>query len=220
MTEEINNSEEKSGFYSEFIAEYHNAMDSEWCSKLIDAFDYYHDVGGVYCENDQFTEGSAGRFDWSIDLFQLQTFIEGSPILEFNQMLWQSWAEYVSTYGHIKHRPMYSTHLKIQKTPAGGGYHVWHDESGDLDLCQRSLVWMMYLNDDYEGGETEFLYQHKRIKPETGKLLIWPSGFTHAHRGGLVTEGTKYVITGWFVLGGSMVRMEGQPTIGVNDGGQ
>ena len=57
---------------------------------------------------------------------------------------------------------------------------------------------MLYLNDDYEGGETEFLYYKTRIKGEKGKLLIWPAGITHAHRGGLVLDGTKYVATGWF----------------------
>lgn len=60
---------------------------------------------------------------------------------------------------------------------------------------------MVYLNDDYEGGETEFLYQKKRINPKRGRLIIWPSGFTHTHRGGLVLKGTKYIITGWFHLG-------------------
>ena len=85
-------------------------------------------------------------------------------------------------------------------TPAGGGYHVWHDENSGLQHSNRCLVWMIYLNDDFGGGETEFLYYKKRIKAEKGKLLIWPAGMTHAHRGGLVLEKTKYIITGWFYL--------------------
>lgn len=65
----------------------------------------------------------------------------------------------------------------------------------------RVAVWMFYLNDDFEGGETEFLYYKKRINPSKGTLLIWPAGLTHCHRGGLVLSGTKYVITGWFYVG-------------------
>ena len=57
---------------------------------------------------------------------------------------------------------------------------------------------MVYLNDDYEGGETEFLYYKNRIKGKKGSLLIWPAGMTHVHRGGLVLSGNKYIITGWF----------------------
>jgi len=79
-----------------------------------------------------------------------------------------------------------------------------------MEHSQRCAVWMLYLNDDYDGGETEFLYQHKRIKPETGKMLIWPSGYTHAHRGGLVTYGTKYIVTGWFYFGGANVGQTGE----------
>ena len=74
------------------------------------------------------------------------------------------------------------------------------DENSGLEHSNRCLVWMIYLNDDYEGGETEYLYYKKRIKPEKGKLLIWPAGMTHCHRGGLVLSGTKYIATGWFYL--------------------
>ena len=86
---------------------------------------------------------------------------------------------YVQECGSVQQR-----HLKV-----GGlkrGYHVWHDENSGLQHSNRCLVWMIYLNDDFEGGETEYLYYKKRIKAEKGKLLIWPAGMTHAHRGGLV----------------------------------
>ena len=117
-----------------------------------------------------------------------------------NQTLQECFNEYVNVFGHLKTVPMYSLSQKIQKTPAGGGYHVWHDENSGLEHANRCLVWMIYLNDDYEGGETEYLYYKKRIKPEKGKLLIWPAGMTHCHRGGLVLSGTKYIATGWFYL--------------------
>ena len=80
------------------------------------------------------------------------------------------------------------------------GFKIWHCEHGLGNSSYRILAWMIYLNDDYEGGETEFLYYKKRIQPEKGKLLIWPAGMTHAHRGGLVLERTKYIVTGWFYL--------------------
>ena len=85
-------------------------------------------------------------------------------------------------------------------TPPGGGYHVWHDENTGGDYS-RVAVWMVYLNDAFDGGETEFLYYKRRIQPKAGTLLIWPAGLTHAHRGGLVTSGNKYIITGWFNIG-------------------
>ena len=47
-------------------------------------------------------------------------------------------------------------------------------------------------------AETEFLYQKRRIKPETGTLLIWPAGMTHVHRGNTVFTKDKYILTGWY----------------------
>lgn len=197
--------EDQLGLYSDFIGEYHNVIDSKFCRDVISAFDYYHEIGSVWCENTQFQEGNAGRFDWAIDMLQLQPFMDiNNATAKFNEVLWRCWSDYVTQYGHLGIVPMYSIHHKVQKTPAGGGYHVWHDERIDMQHSQRVAVWMMYLNDDYEGGETEFLYQHQRIKPETGKMLIWPAGYTHAHRGGLVTQGTKYIVTGWFYFGGGV----------------
>jgi len=87
--------------------------------------------------------------------------------------------------------------IKIQKTEPGEGYHVWHFENAEIAYLRRVLVYMVYLNDVDEGGETEFLYQGKRIKPKQGRLVLWPAGFTHLHRGNPPISNTKYIITGW-----------------------
>ena len=171
------NSEERLGIYSDFIGEYYNAVDSAFCREVINAFDYYQDMGSVHCEDDQFPDANAGRFDWAIDMFNLQTFMEGYPLKHFNEALWKCWEEYTHTYGHIKNLPMYSLHQKVQKTPAGGGYHVWHDESSDLGHCQRIMVWMMYLNDDYEGGE--FILDGETLDKEIGELFTFKRDVPH-----------------------------------------
>ena len=74
---------------------------------------------------------------------------------------------------------------------------MWHSESSARGVCNRILAWTLYLNDVEEGGETEFIYQHLRIKPKVGTVIIWPAGFTHTHRGNPPISGDKYIITGW-----------------------
>jgi prolyl 4-hydroxylase len=59
------------------------------------------------------------------------------------------------------------------------------------------MAWMTYLNDATTGGSTSFSQYGLDIQPERGKTLIWPAKWTHAHVGNIVTQGTKYVITGW-----------------------
>ena len=89
------------------------------------------------------------------------------------------------------------SYVKTQKTKIGGGYHTWHYETDRRDTSNRVLAWMVYLNDVEEGGETEFLYQHMRVKPTQGTFVIWPAGFTHTHRGNPPLSGDKYIMTGW-----------------------
>ena len=56
------------------------------------------------------------------------------------------------------------------------------------------------MNDVEEGGETEFLYQSFRVKPKAGTLILFPSFFTHTHRGNPPLKGVKYLATGWIHL--------------------
>lgn len=68
-----------------------------------------------------------------------------------------------------------------------------------FETSTRELVWMIYLNDMPEGeGETEFLYQKRRINPKAGRVVIFPAGLTHVHRGLTVYTQNKYILTGWF----------------------
>jgi len=57
---------------------------------------------------------------------------------------------------------------------------------------------MTYLNDISDEGETEFLYQKIKVKPEKGLTLIWPTDWTHTHRGIPSQTETKYIATGWY----------------------
>ena len=91
--------------------------------------------------------------------------------------------------------------VKIQKTDPGQGYHIWHTENQGKDTRDRFLEFTLYLNDVEEGGETEFLYLKKRYKPIKNRLLIWPTGFTHTHRGNQPISNSKYILTGWVEFG-------------------
>jgi|TARA_R110000803_G_scaffold196329_2_gene259623 hypothetical protein len=97
--------------------------------------------------------------------------------------------------------PFHYTCLKIQKTLPTEGYHVWHVEHmAGFENEPRAFVFSIYLNDVDEGGETEFLHFSKRIKPKTGRIVIWPAGFPYVHRGNPPLKGEKYIITSWMLL--------------------
>lgn len=93
-----------------------------------------------------------------------------------------------------------TSNLNIQYYPPGGGFHSWHTErfSGILPIAATHLVFMTYLNNVSSGGETEFLHQELKIKPEKGLTLIWPADWTFTHRGLVSLHEEKYIITGWY----------------------
>lgn len=90
--------------------------------------------------------------------------------------------------------------FNIQFYEPGAGYKRLHTErgSGHSPSCFRILVFMTYLNDVTDQGETEFVNQNLKIKPEKGKTLIWPVDWTHAHRGIVSPTQEKYITTGWY----------------------
>jgi prolyl 4-hydroxylase len=69
---------------------------------------------------------------------------------------------------------------------------------------QRTHSIIIYLNDDFEGGETYFPRESVKIKPEKGKLVMWSNitedgrlDFDKLHSGLPITSGTKYIATIW-----------------------
>ena len=92
--------------------------------------------------------------------------------------------------------------INIQKYLRGkGGYHHWHSEIyPGADALERVLLFQYYLNDVAEGGETEFLYQDRRIAPQAGRLIIAPAGFTHTHKGNVPASGDKVIATSWVLF--------------------
>jgi hypothetical protein len=95
--------------------------------------------------------------------------------------------------------------LQVQRYVKGsGGYPHWHSEVFPKDAsCEplhRVLAWQYYLNDVTEGGETEFFYQQRKVEAKAGRLVIFPSGFTHTHRGNVSRSEDKYIITSWVLF--------------------
>ncbi len=88
----------------------------------------------------------------------------------------------------------------IQRTEPGEFFH-WHIDGGSHSFADRQLVAIWYLNDVAgPGGETEFKHHAVRIKPEAGKLLLFPPFWTHEHRGVTLEKGVKYIATTWVLF--------------------
>jgi len=111
-------------------------------------------------------------------------------------------AEYIKQYPWCNAYSSWQcwTQIPIQHYKPTGAYHGWHSERTNTipNVANRHLVFMTYLNDVTDAGETEFFHQKVKIKPEKGLTLIWPADWTFTHRGIPSPTQEKYIITGWF----------------------
>jgi hypothetical protein len=107
--------------------------------------------------------------------------------------------EFRETYPYFK-GPFKDEGYQVQRYRPGEYYH-WHVDGGSHELSQRQLVVLWYLNDvPGPGGETEFLYQDVAVRPERGKLVLFPPFWTHEHRAAVLQTGLKYIATTWVVF--------------------
>ena len=191
--------------YNGFIGMYDNVYPDYFCQHLIDEFERFHSNG--MCHNRQDNEG-VGKTKKHDEYFFLNLKnhdpggFQGRAAKEiFLEGLQACFDDYIEEFDILKDFNLKCTSIKMQKTPPGGGYHLWHSEQGNNDSTNRGLVYSLYLNtlDDNCAGETEFLYQRLRVPPKENSMVIWPAAFTHAHRGNVVHgDKAKYIVTGWF----------------------
>ncbi len=94
--------------------------------------------------------------------------------------------------------------FNLHRYAPGEGFKRWHcdwtisDEA--TEPVHRVLAWILYCNDVPNGG-TEFHWQAHHEPAEGGKLVIFPAGPSHIHRGRVSEEHTKTIATGWINAG-------------------
>jgi hypothetical protein len=71
-------------------------------------------------------------------------------------------------------------------------YFKWHRDGSfsPAPEVESRLTFMIYLNEGFEGGDTEF--KAECIKPQTGTVLVFPHRLTH--QGAPIVSGSKYVL--------------------------
>ena len=192
--------------HKDFIGTYRGVYSDGFCQHLISEFDRMESNGAG--SNRQQSENASKHVK---DDYQINFNLKNHNLLPFNNEdtqelffagLQRCYDNYTALYSTLKNNgKIRCTTMKMPCTAPGGGYHVWHSEQGNESSANRVLVYILYLNTlaPNQAGETEFLYQQRRVSPEENMLLMWPAAFTHAHRGNVLYEGnSKYIVTGWF----------------------
>jgi hypothetical protein len=180
-----------------FIYERPNTIPAEWCEEMIRRFEAHPDqqnagrIGqtqGLDAEVKRTMDlVVSGRDEWK-DVDEVFYRCVGAALGELRQ----SFPFFKGSFKDMGYQ--------IQRYQPGEFYH-WHIDGGSHEFSQRQLVVIWYLNDvPGPGGETEFLYQDVGVRPECGKMLVFPPFWTHEHRSATLKIGVKYIATTWVVF--------------------
>ena len=178
-----------------FIYEIKGALSAETCREMIRRFEANKDqqytgrIGQNQSEETSIKKTTdlrvSGRADWKdVDTALMQSL--ASAFNEFGQAFPFFAANSFKDIGYNMQRYL------------PGEYYHWHVDGGPGPFSQRQLVAIWYLNDVAgPGGETEFPLQEILVRPEEGKLVLFPPFWTHVHRAVTLQEGVKYIATTW-----------------------
>jgi hypothetical protein len=127
---------------------------------------------------------------------------KNSIIINYRNQLQKVLDNYVKRYStvYLQHGFNVNVDYNLQYYKPGGGFKIWHNERANIgEELKRILVFMTYLNDVDDGG-TEFKNQNIICPAKKGLTLIWPTDWTHTHRGQVSYTKEKYIVTGWFTF--------------------
>lgn len=85
--------------------------------------------------------------------------------------------------------------MRIKRYVAGSGEGFQPHFDAIYEVAHRYLVFLWYLNDVEEGGETEFCDLGIQVPARAGKLLVFPPYWMFQHAGRPPISGDKYILS-------------------------
>ena len=124
------------------------------------------------------------------------------PISHFmTEVMTAGWNEYSKTLPTPQGQPMSFSDYSVRVYYKGQGKFLEHvDQSAGPNVI-RTFGVILYLNTVDEGGSTDFMDYKLKIKPEAGKLVIFPCNYLFRHEGTVPLSEDKYIITSFLNLG-------------------
>lgn len=88
--------------------------------------------------------------------------------------------------------------IKRYLPDTGEEFQLHFDSVGEV--ANRYLVYLWYLNDVAEGGETEFSRLGIKVRPHAGRLLMFPPYWMYQHAGRPPVSGEKYILSTYLMF--------------------
>lgn len=178
-----------------FITVYENVLTPNDCQTLIDKFE-----ANPQCQKNELKQDKNSH--WKMQFTQIN-FLENEEFAEQVTKLQPLFLQAINAYKKDHHiQPhQWPEQFKLEpirmkrylpNTEDGFGEHV---DVSDYASARRFLVFFIYLNDDFEGGETSFKQFNIKVKPKQGSLILFPPMWNWLHQAHAVTgNNPKYIV--------------------------
>ena len=175
---------------------YDNAMSPEDCKKIIELFETNKD------QIDKFNTGRREYTELDIDKFETTWSETKEKFISMMKIYVGKFMKDLNIYKADFPPIIDMENIRIKKyLPNDKDEFKIHTDIRRALSANRFLVYILYLNDVEEGGETYLLKQNIKVKPKAGRLLMFPPFWTHPHAGLKPIKGTKYVIMSYLHYG-------------------
>ena len=152
-----------------FIREYKNAITDEFCDTIIGAFKHNKKLGCVVDRKDSIRKDNQQNFNSThsqdqasglgIDVLTEINMRNSALAAPFFEKLTESMVKYrEDTLVQDRIGGVYCSDMLVQESIADNfdSYSTWHCEAGDRLTADRAFTYILYLNDAFEVGETQF----------------------------------------------------------------
>jgi len=175
-----------------YIRTYASALPQTFCRNIVDLFE--SDKGKQQRNGSSVRPGLSESSWLEMDLSACREF-------NFRNVIVNSLRHYKSQYEKdcgirpILPEPTELAPLIAKRYDPGGldQFQPHFDSIGEV--ANRYMVFLWYLNDVTEGGETEFVDLQLSVPPREGTLLMFPPYWMYRHAGRPPRSGSKYILS-------------------------
>jgi prolyl 4-hydroxylase len=180
-----------------YIRVYDHTLDPVLCEKMIASF---QELERFQRRNGRGIRAGLESSGWA----ELNVTRQSDEVFagQFRRLIAAALARYNSEVGlaiAIPNSSKFSDLIMKRYRPGGGDRFQLHFDAIN-HVANRYMVFMWYLNDVAEGGETRFPQLDHSVEPRVGRLLMFPPYWMYQHEGLPPRTGDKYILSTYLLF--------------------
>ena len=180
-----------------FIRVYDDNLDPAFCGKMIASFD---ESARFQHRNGRGIRAGLEQSGWSE--LNVSRLADASFADLFRRLTTAALARYNGEVGLTIALPNSGrfSDLIMKRYRTGGADRFQLHFDAINHVANRYMVFLWYLNDVADGGETRFPQLDHRVAARTGRLLMFPPYWMYQHEGAAPQSGAKYIVSTYLLF--------------------